>query len=188
MKRLLTAGMRVFDERGYQAARVDDIVKAAKTSHGTFYLYFANKEDLFRVLAQDCLAAIDALADEVDVIDAGAAGRAALRTWIEHFVRAYREFGPVIRTWAEAQVDNRELNRLGGAAMDRLTARLAEQIARARADGTDPQQGAIASVAMVERFNFYVLSDQVTISDDVLRDTLTDIAHAGAFGGRLGAS
>ena len=46
MRRLLDAGMRVFAERGFHAARVDDIVRAARTSHGTFYLYFANKEDL----------------------------------------------------------------------------------------------------------------------------------------------
>ncbi len=51
MRKLLDAGMRVFAERGYHAARVDDIVRAARTSHGTFYLYFANKEDLLRALA-----------------------------------------------------------------------------------------------------------------------------------------
>src|SRR6185503_19557856 len=51
--RLLEAGARVFAERGYHAARVDDVVKAARTSHGTFYLYFSNKEDLFRALAID---------------------------------------------------------------------------------------------------------------------------------------
>ncbi len=51
MRRLLDAGMRVFAERGYHAARVDDIVRAARTSHGTFYLYFANKEDLLCTLA-----------------------------------------------------------------------------------------------------------------------------------------
>ena len=28
-------------------------MKVAKTSHGTFYLYFANKEDLFRTLTAD---------------------------------------------------------------------------------------------------------------------------------------
>ena len=54
MRRLLDAGMRVFAERGYHAARVDDIVRAARTSHGTFYLYFANKEDLLRALAVEC--------------------------------------------------------------------------------------------------------------------------------------
>ena len=42
MRKLLDAGMTVFERRGYHAARVDDIVKVARTSHGTFYLYFAN--------------------------------------------------------------------------------------------------------------------------------------------------
>ncbi|HEY1740702.1 MAG TPA: helix-turn-helix domain-containing protein, partial [Acidimicrobiia bacterium] len=52
--RLLDAGLAVFAERGYHAARVDDIVRAAETSHGTFYLYFANKEELLRDLASAC--------------------------------------------------------------------------------------------------------------------------------------
>jgi AcrR family transcriptional regulator len=38
MQRLLDAGVEVFAARGYHAARVDDIVKVAETSHGTFYL------------------------------------------------------------------------------------------------------------------------------------------------------
>src|SRR5260370_38879085 len=50
MRKLLDAAMTVLEKRGYHAARVDDIVKVARTSHGTFYLYFANKEDLFRPL------------------------------------------------------------------------------------------------------------------------------------------
>src|SRR5262249_24193130 len=37
--RLLDAGLAVFAERGYHASRVDDILRAAATSHGTFYLY-----------------------------------------------------------------------------------------------------------------------------------------------------
>src|SRR5207249_1763842 len=45
--RLLDAGRHVLSERGYLAARVDDVVRVAEMSHGTFYLYFANKEDLF---------------------------------------------------------------------------------------------------------------------------------------------
>src|SRR5215469_17737456 len=50
MRKLLDAAMVVFNRRGYHAARVDDIVKVARTSHGTFYLYFSNKEDLLRAL------------------------------------------------------------------------------------------------------------------------------------------
>ena len=63
-----TRAMRVFAERGFQAARVDDIVRAARTSHGTFYLYFANKEDLLRALAVECAHEMDALADGLGAI------------------------------------------------------------------------------------------------------------------------
>ena len=63
MRRLLDAGMRVFADRGFHAARVDDIVRAARTSHGTFYLYFTNKEDLLRALATECGLEISALAE-----------------------------------------------------------------------------------------------------------------------------
>src|SRR2546422_9082886 len=102
MRRLLDAGMRVFAERGFHAARVDDVVRAARTSHGTFYLYFSNKEDLFRVLAQRCVDAMAALAAEFPTVDDGPDGRAALRSWIQRFVATYREHGPVIRAWPEA--------------------------------------------------------------------------------------
>ena len=53
----------MFARRGYHAARVDDVVRAARTSHGTFYLYFANKEDLLRALAVDCAHRLTDLAD-----------------------------------------------------------------------------------------------------------------------------
>src|SRR5919199_4433900 len=68
MRRLLDAGMTVFEKRGYHAARVDDIVKVAKTSHGTFYLYFANKEDLFRALALDVAEEVSALSETLPPI------------------------------------------------------------------------------------------------------------------------
>src|SRR6478752_3332920 len=79
MRKLLDAGMRVFAERGFPASRVDDIVRAARTSHGTFYLYFANKEDLLRALAVECATEMDALADGLGVITPDDAGSAELR-------------------------------------------------------------------------------------------------------------
>ncbi|MCB9389581.1 MAG: helix-turn-helix transcriptional regulator [Acidimicrobiia bacterium] len=62
LRKLLRSGAAVFEEQGYHAARVDDIVARAKTSHGTFYLYFTNKEDLLRELASQCYEELDALA------------------------------------------------------------------------------------------------------------------------------
>src|SRR3954467_9223583 len=71
MRKLLDAGMTVFERRGYHAARVDDIVKLAKTSHGTFYLYFANKEDLFRALLTDAAGELTALSESLGDIGPG---------------------------------------------------------------------------------------------------------------------
>ena len=63
MRKLLDAAMVVFARRGYHAARVDDIVKVARTSHGTFYLYFSNKEDLLRALVAEAGEVVAALDD-----------------------------------------------------------------------------------------------------------------------------
>ena len=79
MRKLLNAAMVVFARRGYHAARVDDIVKVARTSHGTFYLYFSNKEDLLRALvaeAGDVVAALDNALGPVGPDDARMAGAA----------------------------------------------------------------------------------------------------------------
>ena len=187
MRKLLAAGMKVFDERGYQAARVDDVVKAARTSHGTFYLYFANKDDLFRVLAEDCVAAMTELAADFPAIDPGPDGYAALRGWLGRYVVAYRAHGPVIRTWAEAQLDNRALGRLGSASMEDLTGRIAESIVAGHrkrgGNGISPHHAAVALLAMIERLNYYVLSRDIRVSDDQLLDTLTPVLHRGVFGG-----
>ena len=83
MRKLLDAGMRVFAERGFHAARVDDIVRAARTSHGTFYLYFANKEDLLRALAVECAHEMDALADGLGPITPDDDGAAELRRFLD---------------------------------------------------------------------------------------------------------
>ena len=47
-KQILDAALAVFAERGLSAARLEDIAKRAGVSKGTIYLYFANKEELFR--------------------------------------------------------------------------------------------------------------------------------------------
>ena len=80
VRRLLEAGRAEFEEAGFQAARVEDIVKRAKTSHGTFYLYFANKDDLFRTLLRDALVDMANITDEFPVVTSNDAGRAALRS------------------------------------------------------------------------------------------------------------
>ena len=55
---LLASGRDVFVERGYHNTRVDDLVAAAGVSHGAFYRYFRNKEQLARILTARAVQAV----------------------------------------------------------------------------------------------------------------------------------
>lgn len=55
---LLAAALELFVERGYAATRLDDIASRAGVSKGTLYLYFANKEELFKALVRENIVAL----------------------------------------------------------------------------------------------------------------------------------
>ncbi len=47
---IVAAALDVFAERGFAAARLDDVAARAGVSKGTLYLYFPSKEDLFKAV------------------------------------------------------------------------------------------------------------------------------------------
>ncbi|HYB88707.1 MAG TPA: helix-turn-helix domain-containing protein [Streptosporangiaceae bacterium] len=109
VRRLLEAGLAEFDERGYQAVRVDDIVRRARTSHGTFYLYFANKDDLFKALLRDALHDMGVITDAFPVVTRNEAGRTALRQWVHTFCETYAAHAAVIRILSQADLVGEEV-------------------------------------------------------------------------------
>src|SRR5215468_6463242 len=109
LRNLLEAGLAEFDERGFQAVRVDDIVRRAQISHGTFYLYFSNKEDLFKALLRDALHDMSLVTDEFPVVTRNAAGLAALRRWVHEFCETYAAHAAVIRTLSQAEIVGEEV-------------------------------------------------------------------------------
>ena len=78
VRRLLEAGLAEFSARGLHAVSVDDVVRRAQTSHGTFYQYFSNKEDLLKALLRDALHEMKIITDDFPVVTRNEAGRAAL--------------------------------------------------------------------------------------------------------------
>jgi AcrR family transcriptional regulator len=50
---ILEAALAVFAEKGFAAARMDDIAARAGVTKGTIYLYFDGKEALFKALLQE---------------------------------------------------------------------------------------------------------------------------------------
>lgn len=53
---IVEAAFEVFGEKGFAAARLDDIAARAGVSKGALYLYFETKEALFRAVVQDMVA------------------------------------------------------------------------------------------------------------------------------------
>src|ERR1051325_7831044 len=53
---IVQAAMQVFAEKGFAAARLDDIARLAGVSKGALYLYFETKEDLFRAVVDQAIA------------------------------------------------------------------------------------------------------------------------------------
>lgn len=52
---VLRHAKRIFARKGYHRTNVADIISRARIARGTFYLYFANKKDLFEELLQQVL-------------------------------------------------------------------------------------------------------------------------------------
>jgi AcrR family transcriptional regulator len=55
-REICAAALEVFAERGFAAARLEEIARRAGVSKGTLYLYFKDKEDLFRAVVRDTVA------------------------------------------------------------------------------------------------------------------------------------
>jgi len=54
---ITAAALESFVERGYAATRLEDVAARAGISKGTLYLYFANKEELFKAVVREALVA-----------------------------------------------------------------------------------------------------------------------------------
>src|SRR3954463_9491238 len=50
---ITAAALDLFAERGYAATRLEDVAANAGISKGTLYLYFANKEELFKAVVRE---------------------------------------------------------------------------------------------------------------------------------------
>ena len=81
---LLAAALEQFVERGYAATRLEDVARRAGVSKGTLYLYFTNKEELFKaVVRENIVRTIGEAEQDVAVFEghSGALLRTILMAW-----------------------------------------------------------------------------------------------------------
>jgi len=154
--KLKTGALEAFEELGWTPARVQDIVKRAGVSHGTFYTYYKNKTALLDELVRERMTHLIALGmQQWEAEDV----RGALERVIGGFLDRYQQDSIVMRTWLQAARDEPEFGQLYRAARKVFVERVAEQVdatvqASGQARDFSPVTVASALVAMVEHFAY----------------------------------
>ena len=116
LKALVENGRDVFVQRGYHATRVDDLAAAAGVSHGVFYRYFENKDELAIVLT---VRAMRAVADAfVEIPDLTSENGPELRRWLRRYNAAQSGEAAMIRVWVGAALEDARLRSLSASALD----------------------------------------------------------------------
>jgi AcrR family transcriptional regulator len=90
---IVSAAMQVFAEKGFAAARLDEIAARAGVSKGAVYLYFETKEDIFRAVVEQ------AVSPNLEVIKAMAAAHpgpfSELVGGVTQHVAAFAQTAPI---------------------------------------------------------------------------------------------
>jgi AcrR family transcriptional regulator len=183
VRKLLEAGTAEFEERGFNGVRVDDVVKRAGISHGTFYLYFANKEDLFKALLRDALHDMESVTGDFPVVTSDETGLRVLRAWVRKFSAAYAAHGTVLRTLSSANARMEMFSdglQMFASLTDAMTTGMTAAAAAAGRHQENAELTAFACLMMLERVNF-VMTTEVVLPEDIMADKIADIMFA-AFG------
>jgi AcrR family transcriptional regulator len=90
-KRILDAALVVAKRKGYQSMTLDDVADEVGVTKGTLYLYFKNKEDLFRNIFCGMSKSFEETMEytHVDTDDLDT----ALRSVIDHIITFSKAFG-----------------------------------------------------------------------------------------------
>jgi AcrR family transcriptional regulator len=67
---ILEAALKIFSEKGYHAAKIEDIATELNLGHGTFYRYFKNKLDIFNHVVEEIVRMITELVSDINPYDA----------------------------------------------------------------------------------------------------------------------
>jgi len=181
----------VFEERGYLSTSVGAITERAATAHGTFYLYFKNKEDAFCQVMEEIIPGELGAAAEMPY---GIEPQDGVERVIRGFVAAYR---PRIGLWRAVLEGMLQSDRIREIWLDLrrvlvhgIAAILEAECRRGRTRPIDPLMTAHAVAAMTEWFLFLHIGLQEPaasatapgVEDDLATEVLIDLWLQAIYG------
>lgn len=109
-RRIMEAGREVFTRKGYHDTRVSEIIDRAGLGHGTFWLYFRDKEDLLRALVEEMLSdfVTENLVDRLTPERIDPARLEDIEEVISRAVRVFEDNQPLHQAIVEAAMQSEE--------------------------------------------------------------------------------
>ncbi len=156
-QRILEAAIRVFAQKGYHDARMDDIVQEAGSSKGSVYFHFPSKEGLFLALIDEFARRLeDHLTAAIEEQQGGMARvEAALEAGLQVFAQ-YRQLAKIFLVQAVGLGQSFEEKRR--AILDRFADLIRQYLDEAIADGDiPPLDTEIAALVWVGAINELVM-------------------------------
>ena len=164
---------------GYLDTNVGDIAQRARVAHGTFYTYFASKEEIFSEVAQGLTDEFQRIAAAEPLVPVGAGLRERIERANRGYLRAYGQLAPMMAVLEQVATFNPRLAEIRRSArrswVDRSTAALRRWSARGLIDAAiDPAYAANALGSMVDRsaYVWLVLGEPYEFEDAVRQLTL----------------
>ena len=108
---LIEAAKRVFAARGYLNTKITDITAEAGRAAGSFYTYFASKEELLVALLKEVAAATDQAATTAEH-KSDFSDPDAIRYHVASYLRAYHEHAATMRALSQAALVDENLARI----------------------------------------------------------------------------
>jgi TetR/AcrR family transcriptional regulator, ethionamide resistance regulator len=186
--RLRTAAEELMaNEESYTELSVERIVREAGISRATFYVYFEDKGDLLRALAEDFMERILVAAATWWQLPADAS-KGDLRNAMRAIFDAYIPHKVVMAAVVEVASYDAALRQLFGELLNRTIAGVASHIALGQKEGyveegLDPERTAAWLTWMAERGLYQLVAPASGAAIDRLLEALTDITWNTLYAG-----
>ncbi|MCP3984991.1 MAG: TetR/AcrR family transcriptional regulator [bacterium] len=185
---LLAAARRLFQSQGYANTKISDITREADRALGSFYTYFANKQEVLEQMAEDFKTEIETRLTELDLTrpepfevirDMCAVHWSSCRAHsaeLAAIFQASMQDEHFARRWREIRFDARKKIAAGIRALEQA----------GLAHNPEPEATASALGSMMDYFCYVWLieggeADRVSLPDEVAIETMARVLYRSMF-------
>jgi AcrR family transcriptional regulator len=185
---LLDAARRLFRRQGYANTKIADITQEAGKALGSFYTYFANKEEVLEQLAEDFKAEVDLRLTNLELT--GGDPYDVIRDMCAVYWNSCKNYAPELAAIFQASMmDARFANRwreIRSDARENIATGIRALDAAGRVHNDEPEATASALGSMMDYFCYVWLIEggeahRSSLPDDVAIDTMARVFYRTVF-------